>query len=58
MLTGSGAAEFIGFDGEVTAIESLTAENANNEIFDLQGRRVAKAAKGVYIVNGKKVVLK
>ena len=58
MLTGSGAAEFIGFDGEVTAIESLTVENANNEIFDLQGRRVAKAAKGVYIVNGKKVVLK
>ena len=58
MLTGSGAAEFIGFDGEVTAIESLTADKANNEIFDLQGRRVAKAAKGVYIVNGKKVVLK
>ncbi|MBQ9178057.1 MAG: hypothetical protein IJ140_03585, partial [Prevotella sp.] len=26
MLTGSGAAEFIGFDGEVTAIESLTAD--------------------------------
>ena len=58
MLTGSGAAEFIGFDGEVTAIESLTADKADNEIFDLQGRRVAKAAKGVYIVNGKKVVLK
>ncbi|MBR1525995.1 MAG: hypothetical protein IJ640_04970 [Prevotella sp.] len=58
MLTGSGAAEFIGFDGEVTAIESLTADKANNEVFDLQGRRVAKAAKGVYIVNGKKVVLK
>ena len=58
MHTGSGAAEFIGFDGEVTAIESLTADKADNEIFDLQGRRVAKAAKGVYIVNGKKVVLK
>ena len=58
MQTGSGAAEFIGFDGEVTAIESLTADKADNEIFDLQGRRVAKAAKGVYIVNGKKVVLK
>jgi hypothetical protein len=27
-------------------------------VFDLQGRRVLNPTKGVYIVNGKKVVLK
>ena len=31
---------------------------ANNGTFDLQGRRVAEPAKGFYIKNGKKVVVK
>jgi hypothetical protein len=30
----------------------------NNEYFDLQGRKVANPTKGLYIVNGKKVVIK
>ena len=30
--------------------------NTNGEIYDLSGRRVEKTTKGVYIVNGKKVV--
>ncbi len=30
----------------------------NNRCFDLQGRRIAKPTKGMYIVNGKKVVIK
>ena len=28
------------------------------EVFDLQGRHVSKPTKGLYIVNGKKVVIK
>lgn len=30
----------------------------NGDIYDLQGRRVEKATKGIFIVNGKKVVVK
>ena len=30
----------------------------HNEYFDLQGRKVAQPQKGLYIVNGKKVIIK
>lgn len=30
--------------------------NQNNVIYDLQGRRVTKIQKGIYIINGKKVI--
>ena len=46
-------------DDETTGIKSLDVnDNLNNKVFDLQGRRVAQPAKGLYIVNGKKVVMK
>ncbi|MBQ9645912.1 MAG: hypothetical protein IJV24_06115 [Prevotella sp.] len=38
--------------------EVNTVKADNNVVYDLQGRRVAQPAKGLYIVNGKKVVLK
>ena len=38
-------------------IESVTTASRQN-IYDLSGRRVLNARKGLYIVNGKKVVLK
>lgn len=43
-----------------TGISLVNAESgkAPAVVFDLQGRRVAQPAKGLYIVNGKKVVLK
>ncbi len=43
-----------------TGIAEVTAktDSKNAVIFDLQGRRVAKATKGLYIINGKKVVIK
>lgn len=53
------AARFLNFDfGTETAIESIKgAENAANAvIYDLSGRRVQKAQKGLYIVNGAKVI--
>ena len=44
---------------EATGIESLEAADVlSNEVFDLQGRRVGKAVKGLYIVNGKKMIIK
>lgn len=43
--------------GQVTAIESAAVENGKFEIFDLQGRRVKNAKSGLYIVNGKKMIL-
>ena len=56
---------FPGDDGETTGIECITAtdeslhSNGNAEgIFDLQGRKVSKPMKGVYINNGKKVIIK
>ncbi len=47
-------------DGTTTGIEAVDseAEAGSDVIYDLSGRRVAKAQKGVYIVNGKKVVIK
>lgn len=45
--------EFEGADG-INAINPQPVRN--NAIYDLSGRRVAKATKGLYIVNGKKVV--
>ena len=46
------------FDDNATAIEAVKAQNIeNSEFFDLQGRCVAQPTKGLYIVNGKKVLL-
>ena len=45
------------FDNTTTGVNAATLNNASQKIFDLQGRRVEKAQKGLYIVNGKKVVL-
>lgn len=51
----------LNFGGNVTGISSA-AGNAtmprNAAIYDLMGRRVSHAAKGVYIINGQKVIVK
>lgn len=52
---------FIDFDeNDVTGISvSLTnSEKVNNAYYNLAGQRVAKPTKGLYIVNGKKVIIK
>ncbi|MBQ2436141.1 MAG: exo-alpha-sialidase, partial [Bacteroidaceae bacterium] len=50
----------IRFEGDgTTDIEASTLNpQRSTEVYDLQGRRVLNPAKGVYIVNGKKVVIK
>lgn len=56
----SGAKDFIGIDFEsvATAISAIETETETNNVYDLQGRKVMNPAKGLYIVNGKKVVIK
>lgn len=63
---GAEAPAKISFDGEATGIDavSTTSTSANGAVYDLSGRRVAanlaaaKLAKGIYVVNGKKVAVK
>lgn len=46
-------------DGETTGIENVKGEAiTNSQYYTLDGRRVAAPTKGIYIVNGKKVVVK
>lgn len=50
------------FDGEATGIAGATdlmgSGNAGNEVYNLNGQRVRGAAKGIYIMRGKKVIVK
>ncbi len=50
------------FDEETTGMSDAShlnkGEIRTNVVYDLQGRRVAQPARGLYIVNGKKVVIK
>ena len=45
---------------ETTGISDYKAEDgsAKKEVFDLQGRRVENPVRGIYIINGKKAVVK
>lgn len=46
-------------DGEATSIKAVEAKTVENgEYYNLAGQRVAQPTKGLYIVNGKKVVIK
>ena len=45
-------------DGTTKITDTNYTNRTNDVIFDLSGRKVSKAAKGLYIVNGKKVVVK
>lgn len=44
--------------GITTAIDAVRSQQKSSALFDLQGRRVINPQKGIYIVNGKKVVIK
>lgn len=60
VYTASSAPDFIGF-GDATGISSI--ENGqvtidNSEVYNLAGQRVAQPTKGLYIINGKKYVVK
>ena len=59
-LLGNGESAIVmNFGNAVTGINTIAAPaNAKAPIFDLSGRRVVKATKGLYIQNGKKVIVK
>ena len=48
------------FEGETTGISTVktAADTKDAAVYDLQGRRVMQPTKGLFIVNGKKVVIK
>ena len=53
------ARTFIGLDDETTGISAalMNGERVNGEVYNLNGQRVAQPAKGLYIVNEKKVII-
>lgn len=62
-LTGSGVQGFVlSFDGMETGIAldqiMQPSPEADKPAYDLSGRRVNHAAKGIYIIGGKKVIVK
>ena len=54
------APDFLSFGGDdTTGIETIdNSQFTIDNVYDLQGRRVAQPTKGLYIVNGKKVIIK
>ena len=49
----------LNFDGETTAIDEIVNSTSTNSTwYDLSGRRVNSPRRGLYIVNGKKVIIK
>lgn len=48
--------EFIPIDGEATAIKNVETAKANGTIYNLAGQQVKNAQKGVFIIDGKKVI--
>ena len=59
-VTAPGARELEVSFGDETAINALENSNKVNDgaIYDLSGRRVENPTKGIYIMNGKKVIFK
>ena len=53
---GQARALYFNFDNDATGIVETENESEKTEIYDLAGRRVQKVQKGLYIVNGKKVL--
>lgn len=53
------SANFFAFDGTVTAIKNVeTSATADGAYYTLQGVKVEKPTKGIYVHNGKKVIIK
>lgn len=59
-FAGAGARFFSLFDDEATSIKNLTPALSEGEgvVYNLRGQRVTQPTKGLYIVNGKKFIIK
>lgn len=49
---------FVFDSGTTTGIDQMATDEADQTVYDLSGRRVNRAGKGLYIINGKKVYVK
>lgn len=54
----AGKAKFFGLDGEATGINSVKTAKADGAYYTLEGVKTTKPVKGIYIHNGKKIVVK
>ena len=57
----TGAPEFLALDENATGIKTIANSQeptANGQYYNLNGQRVGQPTKGLYIVNGKKVIIK
>ena len=57
-IAGESSREFIAINNEATAIKSVETAKVDGAIYNLAGQQVKNAQKGIFIINGKKVVLK
>ncbi len=59
-LTGSTRIGLLWDDSSMTAIDTTDADSPTTEgvLYDLQGRRVSNAGRGLYIQNGRKIFIK
>ena len=57
-VTKSTAAKFFSLDGEATGINSVKTAKADGAYYTLEGVKTTKPVKGLYIHNGKKIVVK
>lgn len=55
--TSSNSRAYYVINTETTGISSVTTNSSDDAWYNLQGRRVSKPTKGVYIKNGKKVMI-
>lgn len=56
LTSAAGEVKAFAFPGCPTAIDGIEADANESAIYDIAGRKVSKADKGIYIVDGKKVV--
>ena len=49
---------YVGDADGVEKVKGEDAKQASDDVYDLSGRRVSRAAKGIYIRNGQKLLVK
>lgn len=58
MVENGESAKFFGLDGEATGINSVKTAKTDGAYYTLEGVKTTKPVKGLYIHNGKKIVVK
>ena len=53
-----GSRDFLGFEEGTTAVNIVKTQMADGQYYNLAGQRVSNPTKGLYILNGKKVIIK